>query len=205
MKVIGINGSPRAGKTTSFALGEALEAAAAVDPRVETELIEIGKLSFHFCTGCNACSGTGVCAINDDFTELLPRLIDPSVAGVIVGTPVYMGTMTGLCKDFLDRCVVIRRSNFAWTNVVGAVLAVGAARNGGQELTIQAVQAALMVQNMVIVSDGPTYSHYGATLWSRCPGGIEKDELGLETARALGSRVAQLALKLHPEAPAPGR
>ena len=50
---------------------------------------------------------------------------------------------------------------------------------------------------MVLVSDGPPYSHYGATLVSGVEGGIEKDEAGLITAANMGRRVAQLALKLR--------
>jgi len=107
-----------------------------------------------------------------------------------------MGSMTGLCKNFLDRAVMLRRAGFRWGNVVGGALAVGEARNGGQELTIQAVHAALFVQNMVIVNDGPPYAHYGATLVSGDPGGIEDDEFGQVTAHNLGRRVAEVALKL---------
>ena len=108
-----------------------------------------------------------------------------------------MGTMTGHCKNFLDRAVMLRRNDFTWRDVVGGVVAVGQARNGGQELTIQAVQAALLVQDMVLVSDGPPYSHYGATLVSGVEGGIENDEGGIVTARNLGKRVAELAIKLR--------
>lgn len=67
----------------------------------------------------------------------------------------------------------------------------------GQELTNQAVQNALFVQNVVLVNDGPEFCHYGATLSSGLPGGIESDEFDLTTARNLGKRVAELALKLH--------
>jgi len=197
MKILAINGSPRKGKTTSFALKQALEAAREVRGDIETELIELGGLDIRHCIGCNKCREPLTCSQDDDFMRLLPKLTDPSIGGVIIGTPVYMGTMTGHCKNFLDRAVILRRARFAWQDVVGGVLAVGQARNGGQELTIQAVHAALLVQNMVIVCDGPPYAHYGATLVSGVEGGIEKDETGITTARNLGKRVAELAAKLH--------
>jgi len=199
MKILAINGSPRKGKTTSFALGQALEAARSVSDSIETELIELGGLDIRCCIGCNKCQKPLQCSQDDDFMSLLPKLTDKNIAGVIIGTPVYMGTMTGLCKNFLDRAVALRRAEFAWEDVVGGVLAVGEARNGGQELTIQAVQAALFVQNMVLVGDGPPDSHCGATLSSGIPGGIKNDEAGITTAKNLGVRVAQLALKLHPK------
>lgn len=197
IKILGINGSPRVGQTTSFALKVALESAKSVSSDIETELIELGNLEIRDCIGCNKCRQPLTCTHDDDFMRLIPKLTEPSVAGIIIGTPVYMGSMTGLCKTFLDRAIMFRRNKFAWTDVVGGVLAVGNSRNGGQELVIQAVQAALLVQNMVIVGDGPPYCHYGATLVSGVEGGIEKDELGLTTARNLGKRVAELALKLH--------
>jgi len=196
MKILAINTSPRKGKTTSFALKCALESAAAFDARIQTELIELGGLDIRHCTGCGACERPLTCSRNDDFMPLVPRLADPEIGGVIIGTPVYMGSMTGLCKNFLDRAVMLRRAGFRWGNVVGGALAVGEARNGGQELTIQAVHAALFVQNMVIVNDGPPYAHYGATLVSGDPGGIEDDEFGQVTAHNLGRRVAEVALKL---------
>jgi multimeric flavodoxin WrbA len=198
MLIVGINGSPRPGKSTCFALRIALESAAAVRSDIRTELLELGGLEIRDCIGCNRCRQPLVCSHDDDFMRLVvPKLIDPEIAGIIIGTPVYMGTMSGLCKTFLDRAIMFQRKGFAWSDVVGGVLAVGNSRNGGQELAIQAVQAALLVQNMVIVGDGPPYGHYGATLVSGIEGGVEKDELGIATARNLGRRVAELAIKLR--------
>jgi multimeric flavodoxin WrbA len=92
---------------------------------------------------------------------------------------------------------MFRRNGFLLRNKVGGVIAVGGFRNGGQELAIQAVQAAMLVQDMVVVSDGRPTSHYGATLWSGHPDGIEKDTVGLETARNLGKRVVEVATRMH--------
>lgn len=72
------------------------------------------------------------------------------------------------------------------------MLAVGGVRNGGQELAIQGVQAAMMCQDMICVSDGQPTAHFGATLFSGGPGGIEADDFGLQTARNLGRRVGEL-------------
>lgn len=197
MRILAINGSPRKGMSTCFALKQALNAAKAVSSEIETELIELGGLDIRYCIGCNRCKEPLTCVHDDDFMKLLPRLTQPDIGGVIIGTPVYMGMMTGLLKSFLDRAVMLRRAKFLWQNIVAGTLAVGEARNGGQELTNQAVQNALFVQNVVLVNDGPEFCHYGATLSSGLPGGIESDEFGLTTARNLGKRVAELALKLH--------
>ncbi|MBE7558451.1 flavodoxin family protein [bacterium] len=68
----------------------------------------------------------------DDFPDLAKRLGDPAVVGIIVGSPVYFGNMSALCKAFLDRCGAFRSDKFKLRNKVAGVLAVGSARNGGQ-------------------------------------------------------------------------
>jgi multimeric flavodoxin WrbA len=80
-------------------------------------------------------------------------------------------------------------------NTVGAVLAVGGVRNGGQELTIRSVQTALMCHEMLIVGDGRPTAHFGATLWNNGDDDISDDEFGLVTAANLGRRVAEVALE----------
>jgi len=107
-----------------------------------------------------------------------------------------LGMMTSQCKAFLDRTVIFRRNGFLFRNKVGAVLAVGGVRNGGQELTIQAVHAAFMCHDMICVSDGFDTCHFGATLFSGGQGGLDADVFGLKTAQNLGRRVAQLAILL---------
>jgi multimeric flavodoxin WrbA len=119
------------------------------------------------------------------------------LAGLILATPVYFGGMTAQAKAFLDRCVPLRRNGFMLRNKVGGVLAVGGARNGGQELTIQMVHAAMLVQDMIIVSDGLPTSHFGGTCCSENKPDISGDEYGLTTAANLGRRVAEVAAKLH--------
>jgi len=114
-----------------------------------------------------------------------------------MATPVYLGTMTSQCKAFLDRTVVLARNGYLLHNKVGGVLAVGGVRNGGQELTIQAVQASMLCHDMVCVGGGARAAHFGATLVSNEQKGIECDEIGLETARKIGRRVAGLAVSLN--------
>jgi multimeric flavodoxin WrbA len=193
IKILGVCCSPRKGQTTAVALQVCLDAAKQVADNVEIELIELAGLKIPGCVAADVPLEPGE---QDDFPALLPRLTDPKVAGIIIGTPVYFGNMSALCKAFLDRCIVLRK-DFPLSGKVGGVLAVGAARNGGQELTIASVQAVLFCHEMLLVGDGKPTSHRGATLWSGCPGGIEKDEFGLSTAKNLGRRVAEVALRVH--------
>jgi len=122
IRIIGIACSPRKGKTTAASLQVCLNAAAQVDPQIEVELIELAgmKIDGSLAAGLPLEPGQ-----KDDFPELIPKLSDPKVAGIIIGTPVYFGNMTSLCKAFLDRCMVFRQNNFTLANKVAGVLAVG--------------------------------------------------------------------------------
>lgn len=194
IKIVAISGSPRKGKTTAAALKVCLEAAQAVDPeRIETELIELAdmKLNGNMAAGIPLEPGQ-----QDDFPELAAKLADPAVAGIVIGSPVYFGSMTSLCKAFLDRAIALRMRKFALANKVGGALAVGGVRNGGQELTLQGIQAAMMCQEMVVVGDGRPTCHTGATVWNMGNDDISQDEFGLGTAKNLGRRVAEVALKM---------
>jgi len=186
-KIVGVCCSPRKGKTTAAALEVCLAAAAKVAPGVGTELIELAGMDIPVFNPAGGASG--------DFNTLVPKLSDPSVGGIIIGTPVYFCNMTSLCKAFLDHCMVFRRRNFALANKVGGVVAVGGSRNGGQELTIRSVQVALMAQQLIVVGDGRPTAHFGATLVNKGDD-ISADEFGLRTAKNLGRRVAEVALRL---------
>ena len=194
IKIVGICCSPRKGKTTHASLQVCLEAAKKVEPgKIDVELIELAgiKIDGSLAAGLPLEPGQ-----KDEFPKLVPRLSDQKVAGIIIGTPVYFGNMTSLCKAFLDRCIVFRKNKFALANKVAGVLAVGGCRNGGQEMTIQSVQAALTCQEMIIVADGRPTGHFGATVWNSGKGPVTDDEFGMKTVRNLGRRVAEVALRI---------
>jgi len=192
VKIVGICCSPRKGKTSLASLQAALDAAKVVDPRIEVEAIELSGLKID---GSIAAGRQPEPGETDDFPQVAAKISGPAVAALIIATPVYFGNMTYLCKAFLDRCFAFRKNNFALSDKVGGVLAVGGVRNGGQELTIQSVQNALLCQEMIIVGDGRPTGHTGATLWNQNDD-VSKDEFGLSTARNLGRRVAAVALRL---------
>ncbi|MGQ9576873.1 MAG: flavodoxin family protein [Thermoguttaceae bacterium] len=192
LKIVGVCCSPRKGKTTAQALGICLEAAKGVAPdRIETELIELADLEIPGYVAAGVPLKPGQ---KDDFPAIAAKLADRRVAGIIIGTPVYFGSMSGLCKAFLDRCILLRMKQFALANKVGGVVAVGGVRNGGQEMTIQGVQAALLCQEMVLVGDGRPTGHWGATVWNNGKDDISQDEFGVATLKNLGRRVAEVAL-----------
>jgi len=164
---------------------------------VDTELIDLAEMEINGCKACGHCMKKLECSQEDDFGTLIPTLSDPALGGLIVATPVYLGSMSALCKAFLDRCVMFRRNGFLFRDKVGGVIAVGGVRNGGQSVTIQHVHATMLVQDMILVGDGKPGAHFGGTMWSSHPDGIENDDVGQMTVQSLGIRVAELALRLH--------
>lgn len=186
--IAGVSCSPRKGKTTAVSIGVALEAAKRVDERIETKLIDLGGLDI---AGANGTPEN----ILDDFQLILPSLQAPNLGGLIIGSPSYFRTMTALCKAFIERLAVLRKPKLLLADTPTGVLSVGSYRNGGQELVIEQIQAAMLCHEVMIVGGKPM-AHQGATLWNSHNDDIMKDEIGIESARNLGVRVAEAALRL---------
>lgn len=191
IKIIGVAGSPRKGKTTSQAVQVCLEAAQAVDAqRIEVELIDLADLEIpgYVVAGIPLKEGQ-----RDDFPAVAAKLVDKRTAGIIIGSPVYFGNMSYLCTTFLDRWIALRR-DFLLSGKVGGAVAVGAGRNGGQELTVRAIRSVLSSHEMILVGDGKPTSHWGGTVWNNGKDDITQDEIGMATLKNLGRRVAEVAL-----------
>ena len=197
MKIIGVSASPRRNKSTRFLLENCLEkvtkTAESLGTSLEVELVDLALLKFNGCIACGKCNKGVLCSQQDDYQQLIPKFADPDLVGIILATPVYMGSMTSQAKAFLDRSVLFRRNGFLFKNILGGVITVGGSRNGGQELTIQAVHGAMMIHDMVIVGDG---GHFGGAAWSNHPGGYQEDEIGIDTAKQVGKRMAEVACML---------
>jgi len=188
LRILGVSCSPRKGKTTATAVKAALDAAKEVDPRIEVELIDLGGMQIAGSSGTSS-------QPSDDFEKILPKLKDPVPDGLIIGSPSYFRTMSALCKAFLERLAVLRKPDLLLADTPVGVLAVGAYRNGGQELVIGQIQAAMLCHEAVIVGGKPG-AHQGATLWNAFNDDITKDEFGMATAKQLGTRVAEAAIQL---------
>lgn len=197
MKIIGVSASARENKSTHFLLEQCLNETKRTfgvsGKTIDVELVDLSPLKFNGCIACDKCKKGVLCSQNDDYQPLIPKFADPQVVGIIVATPVYMGCMSSQAKAFLDRTVLFRRNGFMFKNKLGGVITVGGSRNGGQELTIQAVHAAMMIHDMIIVGDG---DHFGGTAWANHPDGYQGDTVGIATAKNLGRRMGDVALMM---------
>ena len=185
VKIIGVACSPRKGMTTAKAVQAALDAAKAVDPRIQTELIDLGGLNI---------AGYSPKPPEDDMKDILPKFQDAALGGVIIGSPSYFRSLSGLAKCFLERLAPLREPRMVLADKPFGVVAVGAFRNGGQELTIGQIQAILLCYGMIAIG-GHAPAFQGATVVST-KDDISADELGLKTAAQLGKHVGEAAIKL---------
>lgn len=101
MKVLGIIGSPRKNGNTAAMVAAVCNGATAAGH--ETEIINLTSLNIGGCTACCACKTGKVefCAVKDDMQKLYPKIVEADC--LVLGTPVYMGQMTGQMKNFFDR------------------------------------------------------------------------------------------------------
>ena len=192
VKIIGISGSPRTDGNTSFLVETALKSAE--EAGAETELINLGALNIEPCVACDICKATGECAIYDDMREITEKLMECN--GIIIGSPVYFGSVTSQLKMFIDRSRPLRGS-FKLKDKVGGSIAVGGSRNGGQESTISVIQDFLLIHDAIVVGDGAPMAHYGGTGVGGPKGDTKNDEIGIETSKNLGKRVTELAKRLE--------
>jgi multimeric flavodoxin WrbA len=80
------------------------------------------------------------------------------------------------------------RGAFQLSGTIGAGIACGGFRNGGQELTLQCMHTFFLQQDMFAIADGPRFSHSGATI----VGSAQEDEIGLATINNLVDKIAKV-------------
>ncbi|MBU3178494.1 flavodoxin family protein [Clostridium estertheticum] len=73
---------------------------------VETEIINLYDLKYTGCKSCFACKrlgskSYGKCAVKDDIHEVLEKISQAD--GLIFGSPVYFGNISGQLQSFLER------------------------------------------------------------------------------------------------------
>ena len=124
MRVIILNGSPKAEGNTATALHEAERVLQ--QQGIETEWIHVGHRQIHGCIACNKCWDTGDCAFGDIVNELQSKIGEAD--GLLIGSPVYFASPNGTLLALLDR-LFYSSLHKDWTMKVGASVCI--ARRGG--------------------------------------------------------------------------
>ncbi len=192
MYILAINGSPHRAGNTAFLLEKALEAAR--EEGIETKLLHVADaLKDQKRPYCEACTSPCVEACHADTPLGEAVTLLEGCAGLILGSPVYFGIVSGQLKSFWDKTRAVRNRKSLVGKPAGA-LSVGAARFGGQETTVRALHDMLLVQGMQVAGDGTADTDGGHQgVCAQKP--AEKDDFAIERAAILGRRIAREAAK----------
>ena len=155
MKVLLINGSPKANGNTATALAEMK--AVFEKEGVEVEYVHVGNQIVRGCLGCGTCYKLGKCVIdNDVVNELAPKLMECD--GMVIASPVYYAAANATLVAVLDRLFYSTR--FDKRMKVGASIAV--ARRGGCSTTFDQLNKFFTISGMPIASGQYWNSVHGA-------------------------------------------
>ena len=99
MKTLGISTSPRTYGNSDLLLRKALSGAESAG--AHTEYIHLSDYDIAPCIECNACYSRGECKIQDDFQQLLQKILDAD--RLIFATPVFFMTVCAQAKMLIDR------------------------------------------------------------------------------------------------------
>lgn len=107
-KVLILSGSPRKGGNSDILCDEF--ARGAKSGGNEVEKIRVAEKKIGYCRACYYCSDHGgECAIKDDMSEILQKIIDADV--IVLASPVYFYSIDAQLKAVIDRTVA------RWTEV----------------------------------------------------------------------------------------
>lgn len=179
MKVLLLNGSPKANGNTAVALKEMEKIFLAEG--IETEIVHVGNKDIRGCVACVSCYQTGKCAIDDIVNEIAPKLEEAD--GLVVGSPVYYASANATLVALLQR--LFYSTHFDKTMKVGASVAI--ARRGGCSSTFDELNKFFTISGMPVAS-----SQYWNSVHGGAPGQANEDAEGLQTMRTLARNMTFL-------------
>ena len=192
MKVLILNGRPKANGNTAYALSQMAQVFA--ENGVEVEILQVGSQLIRGCTGCGSCYKTRRCEFDDLVNEVATKL--PSYDGIVVGSPVYYASPNGTLISFLDRL-------FYSTGHIDKRMKVGAsvvcARRGGCTAAMDVLNKYFTISSMPVAS-----STYWNQIHGGKPGDAQADAEGIRTMRTLAKNLVFLMRAIAAEKEANG-
>ena len=105
--ILVLKSSPRLNGNSSVLAEQA--AAAAREAGAQVESIDLQRLNIQPCDACEACRGSGACAIGDDMQLLYPRILD--AGAILLASPIYWFTYNAQLKLCIDRWYALFNAN----------------------------------------------------------------------------------------------
>ena len=104
-KIMIIDGGPRKTFNTASMLQKFAEGASSVSNEIEVKTVRLYDLDYKGCMSCMACKVKGkasnVCKFRDALTPVLEEIAIAD--GLVLGSPIYFGDVTGRMRTFLER------------------------------------------------------------------------------------------------------
>ena len=179
MKVLMLNGSPKANGNTALALQEMEKIFRAEGVDVET--VQVGHLDVRGCIACGYCYKNDKCVFDDVVNTLADKF--RNCDGLVVASPVYYASANATLTAVLDR--LFYSTAFPKAMKVGASVAV--ARRGGCSSTFDQLNKYFTICGMPLAS-----SQYWNSVHGGSPGQAQEDAEGLQTMRTLARNMTFL-------------
>jgi len=200
INILGISSSPR-NSATDYAIKKSLEEVEKIQG-IKTELILLRERELNHCVHCDACikNNSRFCLLyEENNADIYEKFFEAD--GYIIGSPVYSMTINAQLTSFFNLLrpawnIMKKDPAFFWDKV-GAAIAVGGTRHGGQELTINAIHGFYHTHGIIVVGGGEAYN--GGTIWSkdRKKKGAKEDVEGIKTAKIIGQRLGLSAYMIQ--------
>ena len=187
VKVLGLSTSPRIKGNSDLLLRRALNGAESAGASIE--YVHLNDYIINPCIECNACYATGICTVQDDYQQLLEKILNAD--RLIFATPIFFMTVCAQAKMLIDRCQCLWAHKYVLKKELittghdrqAMVIAVGGSRSKKQfeciRLTMKSYFDSLQV-------------HYTANLFVNkidALGEIEKHPTAMKEAYRLGSQL----------------
>ena len=179
MKVLLVNGSPRAAGCTNTALEEVAKTLG--EAGIETEIFWLGAKPVQDCVACGKCRELKKCVFDDVVNTLIEKA--KTADGFVFGSPVYYAHPSGRVQSALDRAFYAGK--YAFAGKPGA--AVVSSRRGGTASSFDVINKYFGISSMPVVS-----STYWNMVYGNTPDEVRRDEEGMQTMRNLGRNMAYL-------------
>ena len=185
MKVLAVNGSPKAEGNTFHALKMVTDQLE--QEGIDTQIIQVGNKAIRGCIACGQCrqNMNEQCVLpGDEVNDWIQQM--KQADGLLLGSPVHFAAMSGTMKCFLDRAFYVSGVNGGLLrHKVGAAV-VAVRRSGGLPAFNQLINF-ICYAEMLMPS-----SNYWNVIHGTSPGEVTQDPEGMQTMRMLGKNMAWL-------------
>ena len=137
MQVLALLGSPRKGGNSEVLMEAFLRGVNTAGGSVES--VRLCDLKLSPCISCGGCTKTGHCVLQDDMTELYPKI--DAAQRVILASPIYFYGITAQAKAVVDRLQAMwsrnrlrRQKGEAWLDTQRKGVLLSVAATGGDRV-----------------------------------------------------------------------